>query len=75
MKFMYLLVALFRATFAFGQHAKTILDQVSKKYDGYSTIQSDFTFKEDQRIGETYIDLPLIHISDPTKRSQISRMP
>ena len=36
------------------QYAKSVLDEVSKKYDGYQTIQTDFTFKAVQAEGENY---------------------
>lgn len=72
MKFMYLLVALFSATFAFGQNAKTILDQVSKKYDGYSTIQSDFTFKAAQSNGENYTDKGQLFLNKTANQYKIT---
>ncbi len=36
--------------------AKALLDKVSKKYDSYKTIQSDFNFSAQQAEGEAYTD-------------------
>jgi len=74
MKFMYLVVALLSATFAFGQNnsAKNILDEVSKKYDSYNTIQSDFTFKAAQANGENYTDKGQLFLNKAANQYKIT---
>ncbi|WP_156309317.1 LolA family protein [Sphingobacterium endophyticum] len=72
MKFMYLLVALFSVTFTFGQNAKSVLDEVSRKYDGYKTIQSDFTFKATQANGENFSDKGQLFLNKPVNQFKIN---
>src|SRR5690606_35105169 len=43
-------------TFAQNADAKKILDEVSKKYDAYKSIQSEFSFRVTQANGEEYTD-------------------
>lgn len=73
MRSMLLFVALFSATLTFGQNnsAKKILDEVSKKYDGYQTIQSDFTFKAAQANGENYTDKGQLFLNKPANQYKI----
>src|SRR5690606_2429508 len=74
MRFMYVFVALFSATLAFGQNgsAKKILDEVSQKYDRYKTIQSEFTFKATQANGENYTDKGKLFLNKPSNQYKIS---
>ncbi|MFZ4261089.1 LolA family protein [Sphingobacterium sp. HJSM2_6] len=57
-KLIYVWVALFSISSLYAQDnfAKNLLDEVSKKYDSYKTIQSDFTFKATNAQGESYSD-------------------
>ena len=71
MKFIYLVVALFCATLTFGQNASSILDAVSKKYDDYNTIQSDFTFKVAQANRENYTDKGQLFLSKSANQYKI----
>jgi outer membrane lipoprotein-sorting protein len=57
-KLIYVWVALFTVGSLYAQDnfAKKLLDEVSKKYDSYKNIQSDFTFKATDANGESYAD-------------------
>jgi len=52
-------------------YAKKILDEVSKKYDAYTTVQADFSFKVDQVEGQDYSDQGIIYMNKPKKQYQI----
>ena len=47
--------------------AKKLLDEVSKKYDGYKTIKSDFTFAVQQIKGSPYTDNGILHLKKPNQ--------
>ncbi len=72
-KLIYLWVALMSISslFAQDQAAKKLLDEVSKKYDSYKTIQSDFSFKASQPNAETYTDKGQLFLNKPQKKYKI----
>lgn len=51
--------------------AKALLDKVAKKYDGYKTIQSDFSFTAKQAEGEAYTDKGKMALNKPKNQFQI----
>lgn len=51
--------------------AKRILDQVSKRYDAYQTVQSEFSFSAKQANGEAYSDKGLLFMNKPKKQYKI----
>lgn len=51
--------------------AKTLLDQVSAKYDAYRTIQSDFSFSVLQAREETYEDKGTLFLNKPQQQFRI----
>lgn len=53
------------------QSAKNILDQVSKKYDAYKTIQSEFSFSSTQNTGEHYSDKGTLYLNKPKSQYRI----
>jgi len=53
-------------------HAKKLLDEVSKKYDAYRTIQSDFTFAAQQVQGESYSDKGTLYLNKPRNQYRIN---
>ncbi len=70
-----LCICLFSVAVAFAQtdaHAKRLLDEVSKKYDAYSTIQSDFTFTATQVQGESYADNGTMYLHKPKNQYRIN---
>lgn len=69
----YLLLALFSVSSAVAQdrYAKSLLDEVSKKYDSYKTIQSNFTFKAVQTKGESYTDKGEMFLNKPAQQYKI----
>lgn len=54
-----------------GQSAKDILDRVSKKYDAYNTIQSEFNFSSTQASGELYSDKGILYLNKPKYQYRI----
>lgn len=62
-------------TVALGQssdaYAKKILDQVSKKYDGYKTIIAEFSFQANQAEGETYADKGRLKLDKASEKFSI----
>jgi len=73
MRVVYLLLALFSMSSAVAQdrYAKSLLDEVSKKYDSYKTIQSNFTFKAVQAKGESYTDKGEMFLNKPAQQYKI----
>ncbi len=71
---MYVFVAFLNVTFAFAQSnsAKAILDEVSKKYDGYKTIQSNFTFSASLANGEDHSDKGQLFLNKVNKQYKIT---
>lgn len=53
-------------------YAQKLLDQVSKKYDGYKTIQAEFTLKIDQVEGPGYTDNGILHLNKNNQQYKIS---
>lgn len=51
--------------------AKKLLDQVSKKYDAYKTIQSNFSFSATQAQEETYADQGTLYLNKPKNQYRI----
>lgn len=51
--------------------AKKLLDQVSKKYDGYKTVQADFSFQVNQIDAENYSDAGVMYMNKPLKQYKI----
>lgn len=51
--------------------AKKILDEVSKKYDSYTTIMSDFSFKAVQADGASYSDAGTLRLEKLTNKYHI----
>lgn len=51
--------------------AKKLLDQVSKKYDAYKTIQSNFSFSATQGQEETYADKGTLYLNKPKNQYRI----
>jgi len=51
--------------------AKKLLDEVSKKYDGYQTIQSDFTFAVQQAQGAPYTDKGVLYLNKAKNQYRI----
>ncbi|WP_293933233.1 LolA family protein [Sphingobacterium sp. UBA6645] len=72
-RFLYVLLAFLSVSTAFAQdrYAKSILDEVSKKYDSYRTIQSNFTFKAVQAKGENYSDKGEMFMNKPAQQYKI----
>ncbi len=72
-RFLYVLLAFFSMSTAFAQdrYAKSLLDEVSKKYDSYRTIQSNFTFKAVQAKGESYSDKGQMFMNKPAQQYKI----
>src|SRR5690606_8108984 len=72
-RFLYVLLAFFSVSTAFAQdrYAKSLLDEVSKKYDSYRTIQSNFTFKAVQAKGENYSDKGEMFMNKPAQQYKI----
>ncbi len=59
---------------AFGQvdqTAKNILDQVSKKYDAYKTIQSEFSFSSITSTGEQHTEKGTLFLNKPKNQYRI----
>lgn len=51
--------------------AKKLLDQVSKKYDAYNTIQANFNFAATQAEEETYADKGTLYLNKPKNQYRI----
>src|SRR5690606_38911043 len=51
--------------------AKKILDEVSKKYDAYPTIQSEFTYHTKTANGETYADQGKLYLDKAANQYKI----
>src|SRR5690606_29797477 len=51
--------------------AKKILDEVSKKYDAYRTIQSEFTYHAKTANGETYADQGKLYLNKAANQYKI----
>lgn len=51
--------------------AKKLLDQVSKKYDAYKTIQSNFTFSATQAQGDPYSDKGVLYLNKTKNQYRI----
>lgn len=51
--------------------AKKLLDEVSKKYDGYQTIQSDFTFAVQHAQGAPYTDKGILYLNKAKNQYRI----
>jgi len=64
-KYIFFLFGLFSSICAVGQdqHAKNLLDEVSKKYNGYQTIEAKFTFKAVPATGESYQDNGTLYLN------------
>ncbi|MGO1243299.1 MAG: LolA family protein [Sphingobacterium sp.] len=54
------------------QSAKEILDRVSKKYDAYNTIQSEFNFSSTQATGDLYSDKGTLYLNKPEHQYRIN---
>lgn len=69
-----LLLSVFATICAFAQTdaaAKKLLDEVSKKYDSYRTIQADFTFNAQQPQGSPYSDKGVLYLNKPKNQYSI----
>lgn len=53
------------------EYAKKLLDDVSKKYDSYSTIQSDFNFTAKQIDEEAYADKGVLYLEKKNNKYKI----
>jgi len=64
-KFLFFFFSLLCSTSAIGQeqHAKNLLDEVSKKYDGYQTVEAKFSFKAVPANGESYQDKGTLYLN------------
>ena len=51
--------------------AKKLWEQVSKKYDAYSTIQSSFSFSARQAEGETYTEKGTLYLNKPKNQYRV----
>ncbi|TYP88288.1 outer membrane lipoprotein-sorting protein [Sphingobacterium allocomposti] len=51
--------------------AKKLLDQVSKKYDAYTTIQSNFTFSAKQTQGDAHQEKGVLFLNKPKNQYRI----
>ncbi|MGJ1203577.1 LolA family protein [Sphingobacterium lactis] len=73
-KLLFVCIAFLAATTGFAQDkaAKALLDEVSRKYDGYSTIQSDFSFKATQKNGESYTDKGQLFLNKGANKYKIN---
>lgn len=54
------------------RYAKTLLDEVSKKYDNYKTIQANFTFKALPADGSGYDDRGTLFLNKSTNQYRIN---
>lgn len=52
-------------------YAKKLLNEVSKKYDAYKTIQSDFSFTAKQAEGDDYADSGVLFLNKPDNKYRI----
>ena len=73
-KYIFFLIGLFSSISAIGQdqHAKNLLDEVSKKYDGYQTIEAKFTFNAVPASGESYQDNGTLYLNKIAGQYKIS---
>ena len=72
-KFLMIVIALFSVSLSFAQNnqAKNTLDAVSKKYDGYNTIESTFTYKVIQENAEEISDQGKLYLNKSQNKYKI----
>jgi len=69
--FTFLLGSSFVATAQNDPTAKKLLDQVSKRYDAYTTIQSNFSFSVQRGKDESYTDQGTLYLNKPKSQYRI----
>ncbi|MCY4778034.1 outer membrane lipoprotein carrier protein LolA [Sphingobacterium sp. UT-1RO-CII-1] len=72
--FLSLLLVLSSCLFSIAQtdtHAKNVLDKVSKKYDSYKVIQSDFTFTAKDIDSDPYTDKGILYLNKNENKYKI----
>lgn len=68
------IIAVMSTIFVFGQNdptAKKLLEEVSKKYNSYKTIQSDFSLSVQDANKKTYSDAGIMYFNKPKKQYAI----